>query len=318
MPARRRCSRGSGRTPPRRGRRRPTSRRPPRPRARGARGREAPIPPAGPPLYERRAPRGGSRGSPRPCRRPSRGGGGSGARGRPRGPCSTVSVTETVTGSLVMTSSTLADRGVDAVTDRAEEIALAHHADQPALRVEHGRGSHIGSVEDHRRLRQGDGVGHHHRRLVHHVRDGQGGGHALSLALCVAPLDRRASRARERTGAPERHDLARHDRRAALPTGDMDPEAYRRAARRVADWVADYLRDVELYPVLSPRAAGNACATPCPRRRRRRASRSRRCSATSTRCCCPRPPTGSRRGSWPTSPRAGRDRGSSGRPSPPR
>ena len=27
--------------------------------------------------------------------------------------------------------------------------------------------------------------------------------------------------------------------------GDMDPEAYRAAAHRVADWTADYLRDVE-------------------------------------------------------------------------
>jgi aromatic-L-amino-acid/L-tryptophan decarboxylase len=42
-----------------------------------------------------------------------------------------------------------------------------------------------------------------------------------------------------------------------LSTGDMDPEAYRRAARRVADWVADYLRDIELYPVLSPAQPGS-------------------------------------------------------------
>jgi aromatic-L-amino-acid/L-tryptophan decarboxylase len=40
-------------------------------------------------------------------------------------------------------------------------------------------------------------------------------------------------------------------------TGDMDPEEYRRAARRVADWVADYLRDIELYPVLSPTQPGD-------------------------------------------------------------
>jgi aromatic-L-amino-acid/L-tryptophan decarboxylase len=40
------------------------------------------------------------------------------------------------------------------------------------------------------------------------------------------------------------------------PTGDMDPEAYRRGARRVSDWIADYLRDVELYPVLSPTDPG--------------------------------------------------------------
>ena len=36
----------------------------------------------------------------------------------------------------------------------------------------------------------------------------------------------------------------------------MDPEAYRRAAHRVADWTADYLRDVERFPVLSPGQPG--------------------------------------------------------------
>jgi aromatic-L-amino-acid decarboxylase len=40
------------------------------------------------------------------------------------------------------------------------------------------------------------------------------------------------------------------------PGGDMDPEAYREAAHRVADWTADYLRDVEQYPVLSPAEPG--------------------------------------------------------------
>jgi aromatic-L-amino-acid decarboxylase len=39
--------------------------------------------------------------------------------------------------------------------------------------------------------------------------------------------------------------------------GDMDPEEYRRSARRIADWVADYLRDIELYPVLSPTQPGD-------------------------------------------------------------
>jgi aromatic-L-amino-acid/L-tryptophan decarboxylase len=43
---------------------------------------------------------------------------------------------------------------------------------------------------------------------------------------------------------------------AARPTGDMDPEAYRHAAHRVADWSADYLRDVERFPVLSPTQPG--------------------------------------------------------------
>jgi len=58
------------------------------------------------------------------------------------------------------------------------------------------------------------------------------------------------AKAGERIGPPGRHDLADM-------TGDMDPEAYRRAARRVADWVADYLRDIELYPVLSPAQPGS-------------------------------------------------------------
>jgi aromatic-L-amino-acid decarboxylase len=43
----------------------------------------------------------------------------------------------------------------------------------------------------------------------------------------------------------------------ARPTGDMDPEAYRNAARLVADWTADYLRDVEDFPVLSPAQPGS-------------------------------------------------------------
>lgn len=38
----------------------------------------------------------------------------------------------------------------------------------------------------------------------------------------------------------------------APPAGDMDPEVYRQAAHQVADWTADYLRDVERLPVLSP------------------------------------------------------------------
>ena len=49
----------------------------------------------------------------------------------------------------------------------------------------------------------------------------------------------------------------------------MDPEAYRRAAHRVADWTADYLRDVERFPVLSPAQPGARASTHCPRRRRR-------------------------------------------------
>ena len=35
------------------------------------------------------------------------------------------------------------------------------------------------------------------------------------------------------------------------PFGDMDPEAFRREAHRVADWIADYLAAPERYPVMS-------------------------------------------------------------------
>src|SRR5918997_435962 len=37
---------------------------------------------------------------------------------------------------------------------------------------------------------------------------------------------------------------------------DMDPEAFRREAHRVADWVADYLAAPERFPVLSTAAPG--------------------------------------------------------------
>ena len=39
--------------------------------------------------------------------------------------------------------------------------------------------------------------------------------------------------------------------------GDMDPEAFRREAHRIADWIADYLADPERYPVLSRVAPGD-------------------------------------------------------------
>ena len=39
--------------------------------------------------------------------------------------------------------------------------------------------------------------------------------------------------------------------------GDMDPEAFRREAHRVADWIADYLADPGRYPVLSRVSPGD-------------------------------------------------------------
>src|SRR5688572_25136026 len=40
-------------------------------------------------------------------------------------------------------------------------------------------------------------------------------------------------------------------------SGDMDPEAFRREAHRVADWVADYLATPERFPVLSRARPGD-------------------------------------------------------------
>lgn len=40
-------------------------------------------------------------------------------------------------------------------------------------------------------------------------------------------------------------------------TGDMDPEAFRREAHRIADWVADYLADPGRFPVLSQVSPGD-------------------------------------------------------------
>src|SRR5918993_1008120 len=41
------------------------------------------------------------------------------------------------------------------------------------------------------------------------------------------------------------------------PLGDMDPEAFRREAHRLADWIADYLADPGRYPVLSRVSPGD-------------------------------------------------------------
>ena len=44
---------------------------------------------------------------------------------------------------------------------------------------------------------------------------------------------------------------------AAHPLGDMDPEAFRREAHRLADWIADYLAGSSRYPVLSRVSPGD-------------------------------------------------------------
>lgn len=44
---------------------------------------------------------------------------------------------------------------------------------------------------------------------------------------------------------------------AERPFGDMDPEAFRLEAHRLADWIADYLANPDRYPVLSRVAPGD-------------------------------------------------------------
>lgn len=72
------------------------------------------------------------------------------------------------------------------------------------------------------------------------------------MRQCCGPRAREAARA-SRSGDHMTGDI---DTRAR-DTGDMDPEAYRQAARRVADWTADYLRDIEGFPVLSQATPGS-------------------------------------------------------------
>jgi len=46
----------------------------------------------------------------------------------------------------------------------------------------------------------------------------------------------------------------------AAATGDMDPEEFRRHAHAVVDWMADYFRDIETYPVLARVQPGETAA----------------------------------------------------------
>ena len=50
------------------------------------------------------------------------------------------------------------------------------------------------------------------------------------------------------------------DATAAPALGDMPPEEFRRHAHALVDWMADYLADVERYPVLSQVAPGDVAA----------------------------------------------------------
>ena len=84
----------------------------------------------------------------------------------------------------------------------------------------------------------------------------------------------------------------------------MDPEAFRAAAHRVVDRIADYLADVEAYAgPPADRARVHRRRVPARRARRAR-SRWTRSSRTSTASCSRTPPTGSTRGSSPTSRRS--------------
>jgi aromatic-L-amino-acid decarboxylase len=44
---------------------------------------------------------------------------------------------------------------------------------------------------------------------------------------------------------------------SAHPCGDMDPEAFRRAAHQLADWIADYIANPSTHPVLAQVAPGD-------------------------------------------------------------
>src|SRR6266851_190079 len=53
----------------------------------------------------------------------------------------------------------------------------------------------------------------------------------------------------------ERHSLDRAQQPASID--DMEPEAFRAYAHEVVDWIADYLTNVESYPVLAHTAPGD-------------------------------------------------------------
>ena len=74
--------------------------------------------------------------------------------------------------------------------------------------------------------------------------------------------------------------------------GDMDPEAFRREAHRIADWIADYFSNPERFPVMSRGAARRNPRRAARPRRRSRARPSTRSSPISSASCCPASPTG--------------------------
>ena len=80
------------------------------------------------------------------------------------------------------------------------------------------------------------------------------------------------------------------------------PEDFRRHGRETVDWVADYLSNLESYPVLARTAPGRDRGdAPAVCTRASRVFRARS-SPISTASCCPEPRIGSRRAFSPTSP----------------
>ena len=83
----------------------------------------------------------------------------------------------------------------------------------------------------------------------------------------------------------------------------MDPEAFRKEAHRIADWIADYFAAPERYPVLSRRSQPGDIRDALPALgARAAANRSTRSSRTSSASCCPASRTGTIPASSPTSP----------------
>ncbi len=75
----------------------------------------------------------------------------------------------------------------------------------------------------------------------------------------------------------------------------MTPEEFRKHGYQVIDWIADYLQNVERYPVLSQVAPGEIRRQAAGCSTRVMGSRSTRCCVTWTTSSCRALPTGSRR-----------------------
>ena len=117
------------------------------------------------------------------------------------------------------------------------------------------------------------------------------------------PVDGRGVRLTDGAGDT---DPIGEDQRTGLR--DMDPDAFRAAAHEVVDRIADYLAGHRALPGPAADRARLDRPAAAVRRRPRSRSRSRRSSRTSTGWSSRTRPTGSTRGSSPTSPPAPRAR----------